>query len=157
MALQVEPACARTHARTHACAPTQVEPNFDLMDDAHNWRDMTAADASGPVGDAETDPLVAELPTDADVASASALPLNADGTLDFFWLDACEVQGSKGNIYLFGKASAHAQPRPCPRPVAHVHLAHSTHRIMRWFHTPALLQRAKPLAPPEPVFSRACA
>jgi hypothetical protein len=122
----------------HALTTSQVEPNFDLMDDGlHNWRAMTAGDVSSAIGDADGEPAVAELPTDADTASASAsaLPLNDDGTLDFFWLDACEVQGSKGNIYLFGKVhpypsvSNHARPqsRPCQSLHAHCH-AHCSMR-----------------------------
>ena len=67
---------------------------------------VVQAEAEGSTVDAVSDEGAKEAESSASSGvAASTLPLNEDGSLDFFWLDACEVEGRKGTIFLFGKVA----------------------------------------------------
>lgn len=87
-----EPKAAPANPRPEPVAAA-VEGQEGQM--ADGWAEILAA--NGPVNDlnAESGPVL---------ASDQTLPLNAQGLLPFFFLDALEDPASPGTVYLFGKA-----------------------------------------------------
>ena len=107
----VAAAGSKTPWRTPAPITAEVKtPTPATAAPASGWQAIYQdhSDPAMPAGQAAGEPAApAAVPDSAGVADAGDLPLDEEGQLPFYLLDACEEPAQPGVVYLFGKVRWH--------------------------------------------------